>query len=285
MADKNLMYRKTIFKNIYNLSKLFDALMEYEECKCLLFNNLESDFKYFSYLKGLYKAHKFILNTDIKHYNPLVLNVLYNLTFNKNLDKELRINLIKFDNFNEDLVDSIINLIKYIHIEDDYERYIFSYIIIVYLIYCKINKLYRFSNSFFKKLYEVVNQTKNYDILKKHLQIEMEKEIFPDPNYFDNLKEIKPDEIKTFLKDNQELFKEKYKINNIYLYGSFIKGTYRIDSDIDIAGVFIEDISYEEKLECAQNIKRLIFKTFNRYGDFMEYSPLLLKNEIHKKIF
>lgn len=285
MADKNLMYRKTVFKNIYNLSKLFDELMEYEKCKYLIFNNLESDFKYFSYLKGLYKAHKFILNTDIKHYNPLVLNILYNLMFNKNLDKELRIDLIKFDNFNEDLVDNIINLIKYIHIQDDYERYIFSYVIIAYLIYCKINKLYRFSNSFFKKLYEVVNQTKNYDILKKHLQIEMEKEIFPDPNYFDNLKVINPDEIKTFLKDNQELFKEKYKITSIYLYGSFIKGTYRIDSDIDMAGVFIDDIGYEEKLKLVMQIKETILNRFNRYCDFMEYSTTLLKNEKHIKIY
>lgn len=285
MADKNLMYRKTIFKNIYNLSKLFDELMEYEKCKYLLFNNLESEFKYFSYLKGLYKAHKFIINTDITHYNPLVLNVLYNLTFNKNLDKELRINLIKFDNFNEVLVDNIINLIKAIHLNDDYERYIFSYIIITYLTCCKINKLYRFSNSFFKKLYEVVNQTKNYDILKKHLQIEMEKEIFPDPNYFDNLKEINPDEIKTFLKDNQELFKEKYKITSIYLYGSFIKGTYRIDSDIDIAGVFIDDIGYEEKLKLVMQIKESILNRFNRYCDFMEYSTTLLKNEKHIKIY
>ena len=94
MADKNLMYRKTIFKNIYNLSKLFDELMDYEKCKNALFNNKEADYKYFNYIKGLYKTHGFLLNTDIKHYNPLVINVLYNLAFAKNLDKSLKLSTI-----------------------------------------------------------------------------------------------------------------------------------------------------------------------------------------------
>ena len=285
MADKNLMYRKTILKSVYRSSKVFDDVMDYEKYKMAILNSYEDDYKYFHYLKGLHKCHQFLLNTSINKFNPLVLNILYNLIFNKNLDKENQINIIQAKIHNEDIIDNIIEVIKKIKLENKEDLYVFSYAIIVYMIYAKINKMYNLSNVFFKKLYEVITKTKDYLMLKEYLRIEMERDMFPSVEYFDNLREIKPEEIIDFLKDNQQLINEKHKIKSIYLYGSFIKNTYRIDSDIDIAGVFIEDISYEEKLECAKNIKQLILDTFNRHGDFMEYSTTLLKGEKHIKIF
>lgn len=285
MADKNLMYRKTILKSIYRSSKVFDDVMDYEKYKMAILNRTEEKHKYFHYLKGLYKCHQFLLNTSIEGYNPLVLNILYSLIFNKNLDKNNQLNILKVNLNKNDIVDDILQLIKTINLNNKQDLYVYSYIIIVYMIYTKIKKMYNLSNLFFKKLFEVITLTKDYQVLKKYLKIEMERDVFPSEEYFDNLREIKPEEIITFLKENQKLIEEQFKMTNIYLYGSFIKNTYRIDSDIDIAGVFIEDIGYEEKLECAQKIKEFILKHFNRYGDFMEYSITLLKSEKHIKIF
>ena len=84
MADKNLMYRKTMLKSIYRSSKVFDDVMDYEKYKLAILNHTEEKHKYFHYLKGLYKCHQFLLNTSIEGYNPLVLNILYSLIFNKN---------------------------------------------------------------------------------------------------------------------------------------------------------------------------------------------------------
>ena len=62
MADKYLMYRKTMLKNIYNSSKVFDEIMDYEEYKESFLNDLDCSYKYFSYLKGLKKCYLFLLN-------------------------------------------------------------------------------------------------------------------------------------------------------------------------------------------------------------------------------
>ena len=87
------MYRKTILKSIYRSSKVFDDVMDYEKYKMAILNRTEEKHKYFHYLKGLYKCHQFLLNTSIEGYNPLVLNILYSLIFNKNLDKNNQLNI------------------------------------------------------------------------------------------------------------------------------------------------------------------------------------------------
>ena len=88
-----------------------------------------------------------------------------------------------------------------------------------------------------------------------------------------------------FLLDKKEEILSKYKIESIYLYGSFIKNSQRIDSDIDIAGVFIDGLSYKEKVRLSESFKEYITKQFNRHADFMEYCYEILKTEKHKKIY
>ena len=53
MANKNLMYRKTILKTIYRFSKVFDEIMDYEEYKQVIIYDKKSDFKYIEYLLRL----------------------------------------------------------------------------------------------------------------------------------------------------------------------------------------------------------------------------------------
>ncbi|OGH99887.1 MAG: hypothetical protein A2Y25_09780 [Candidatus Melainabacteria bacterium GWF2_37_15] len=42
--------------------------------------------------------------------------------------------------------------------------------------------------------------------------------------------------------------KEREDFEGLYLYGSQAKGTQHEDSDIDIAGVFIQDVSYDREI-------------------------------------
>ena len=106
-----------------------------------------------------------------------------------------------------------------------------------------------------------------------------------DETYFENLVEVKPEEIKETLLKNQNMIKETFKIKKLYLYGSFSKDSYRIDSDIDIACIFEEDMSYQQKNELAYQFKQYILKTFKRYGDVMEYNEEILKGEYYIKLF
>ena len=120
--------------------------------------------------------------------------------------------------------------------------------------------------------------------MKNELNKELSKSILPDIHYYENLVDITKEEIINFLIENESLLKEKYDINNLYLYGSFVKGSQRIDSDIDIAIVFNQGLSFNDKSLIITKLKQFILTNFKRYGDFMEYNSSLL-NEKHKKIF
>ena len=134
-------------------------------------------------------------------------------------------------------------------------------------------------------MYEIITESLDFNKLEKLVIEEKEKQFEIDESYYDNLKEIQTNEIVNFLLDKKEEILSKYKIESNYLYGSFVKNSQRIDSDIDIAGVFIDGLSYKEKVRLSKSFKEYITKQFNRYTDFMEYCYEILKTEKHKKIY
>ena len=137
MKDKKIIYRKTMLKNIYNLSKLFDEVMDYETYKKCFINHLENDNKYYCYLKGLQNCYYYILLANEELDNSLVLSVLYSLLTNEN--KNFDFNECFVEN---DLMSSIINVLKRIDIEDNNLKYVYSFVALNYVIYKFKKKLY-----------------------------------------------------------------------------------------------------------------------------------------------
>ena len=284
MVNKNLMYRKTLLKTIYRFSKVLDEVMEYEDYKTMILNGKTYNNKYEKCLKSLFESFNFLIKNDNKTFNPLVIYLMYSQIFKEKSNKQIILSLYKSYIPKENVIDEIINVIKNIYLEDKYEKYVLGFIIINYIIYLKTSNFYNFSNKFFKHLYDILNVSLDYELLKNELNKELSKSILPDIHYYENLVDITKEEIINFLIENESLLKEKYDINNLYLYGSFVKGSQRIDSDIDIAIVFNQGLSFNDKSLIITKLKQFILTNFKRYGDFMEYNSSLL-NEKHKKIF
>lgn len=283
MASKSLIYRKTLLKSIYRFSKVFDEVMDYEDYKQVILQGKESDYKYINLLKGLYAAHLYVLYNNPTFIDPLTINILYNLLFNKNIEKEKQVKIYKMKKDN--LIENLKEVLEIVNIKDKTEKYAFSYILLDYLLYLKEKRFYNLGNVFFVKMYEIITESLDFNKLEKLVTEEKEKQFEIDESYYENLKEIKTNEIVNYLLENKEEILSKYKIESIYLYGSFIKNSQRIDSDIDIAGVFIDGLSYKEKVRLSESFKEYITKQFNRYTDFMEYCYEILKAEKHKKIY
>ena len=146
------------------------------------------------------------------------------------------------------------------------------------------NKIFKFSNRFFRKLFDCVQKDEYSTLQDIILEIE-NKNIYPDESYYQNLKMITKEEIINYLILNKELIRNKFQIKHLYLFGSFSKGTERIDSDIDLVVIFENGLMYEEKINHINIFKKEILKEFNRYGDITEYVHQLIKDEIHQKIY
>ena len=87
--------------------------------------------------------------------------------------------------------------------------------------------------------------------------------------------------VKTFVLD-EKLLKEKYKIKNLMIYGSFAKNNERIDSDIDLLVNINKDLLFEEREQIIKEIKEYYTKKFKRFVDVHEISEYLKDQFIHE---
>ena len=81
--------------------------------------------------------------------------------------------------------------------------------------------------------------------------------------------------IKKQFSNDKEWLKEKYKIKNIYLFGSYQKKMARIDSDIDLLIIFDEGNSYERKKEIIDELNEYYKNVFHRFIDIGQLSSLV----------
>ncbi len=276
--DKKFLFRKTILKNLYNFSKRLDSIMDYEEYKRVILYDEESNYKYIDLLKDIYLGHYLIIENE-KTESKIMISAFEELILKKdiNLHIDLEKDLYK-------VVEIIIKCIKDEEI-DITNRYALSYLLIVYVIYKKNKTMYRFSNRYLIKLCEVMKSKCSFEEVIIFLKEEIERGYYPDIEFYKKFKEIDKEEIISTFIENKEIINEKYSISHLYLYGSFIKGSERLDSDIDVAIIFNGNMSYKEKLKNVEFLKEFIKKTFNRYGDVMEYNISILKDEKVLKIY
>lgn len=274
-----LLYRKTFLKNIYCLSKMFDDVMEYEEYKNYYLHHKRNNYKYCHYLDKVRLCLEFILNLNSSIFDAKIVEYLIGIL----LDKV--VNLEKVFNYNEHrLYRNINEILCYLNSENIYDKYICLYVYIVYLMKTNHNKIFKFSNRFFRKLFNCVQKDEYSTLQEVILEVE-DKNIYPDESYYQNLKMITKEEILNYLILNKEMIRNKFKIKHLYLFGSFSKGTERIDSDIDLVAIFENGLTYKEKINYINNFKKEILKEFNRYGDITEYVYQLIKDEVHQKIY
>ena len=91
----------------------------------------------------------------------------------------------------------------------------------------------------------------------------------------DELKPLSLSKIKKQFSNDEEWLKDKYKIKNIYLFGSYAKDMARIDSDIDLLITFDEGNSYERKKEIIDELNEHYMNEFHRFIDFGQLSSLV----------
>ena len=91
----------------------------------------------------------------------------------------------------------------------------------------------------------------------------------------DELKPLSLNKIKKQFSNDKEWLKEKYKIKNIYLFGSYQKKMARIDSDIDLLIIFDEGNSYERKKEIIDELNEYYKNVFHRFIDIGQLSSLV----------
>lgn len=282
MAEKKLMYRKTMLKQIYRLSELFDETLKYDTYKDVILYDLKSDYKYVNYLKGIFNFYLYLLEGKSKQFELSDLEVLYKLVFNKKLSKKNLNGLLEIKSNDNILLKKLLLSIKE---GTKIETFICSYVMIAYWDYLINQKIFNYSPKFFRKLFEMINKSFDYESIITLIEEEKRTMLPCDEKYYDNLKDLSKKDIVDYLLKAKDEIKLKYKIGSLYLFGSFSKNKQRIDSDIDLIGCFSEYLNYSDKQYYVNEFKKYIKEIFSRRCDFGEYYHGVFKEEYYEKLY
>ncbi|MHC1610524.1 MAG: nucleotidyltransferase family protein [Candidatus Methanospirareceae archaeon] len=72
--------------------------------------------------------------------------------------------------------------------------------------------------------------------------------------------DVKIEEIKKVISNHKRELKEKYKVKEIGIFGSFVRGEAKEESDVDILVEFEEPIGFFKFLELEEYLSNLIGK-------------------------
>lgn len=117
--------------------------------------------------------------------------------------------------------------------------------------------------------------TSNYIELSNMIISLLTKENLQPLTYYRSLRKLSSYEIINYLRKNEALFRQKFHLKSLVLYGSFVKGSYRIDSDIDMLAYIDPDINYELKKKSVDDLKKEISNTFKRYCDVFDTKEII----------
>lgn len=91
------------------------------------------------------------------------------------------------------------------------------------------------------------------------------------PNsYVENLKPITIDSILKICKESKNYLQKECRIVRFYIYGSYAKNLQRFESDLDVAVIFKEDMSYQQKEEVRSRMRDYLFTKLARFIDISE---------------
>jgi len=103
---------------------------------------------------------------------------------------------------------------------------------------------------------------------------------FHNKNFYSQLYALSPDDITKILADDQDYLKNHYHFTSMSLFGSFLDGDYRIDSDIDLFVIVEQGLTYVQKETLVQEFKNHYQSIFHRYLDLKEE---FLEEKIERK--
>ena len=93
--------------------------------------------------------------------------------------------------------------------------------------------------------------------------------------YYQELKPITLKEVINIINDDKEVIDKVYYVTKILVFGSLSTKEMRYDSDIDIYVKFKEDLTYEEKEQLLDNLKRYLSVKLHRITDIHELPYLM----------
>lgn len=245
------------------------------------------------YIKSLYDGFMYLLtnykttitNTLLKKFLYIITNEIYDdyvlskiatryfeINELSGIEKAVKMNILVYKEFG-DMKDKL--LISYM---------VLSFILVKHNIPCIQITRKRIAD--YDELLISGDENKLYSFIYKMIT----EAKYMDKTYYSNLTPLTYDDIYLIIKQEQKCLVEKYKIVKVILYGSYVKGINRFDSDIDLLVEMQDDLTYAQRREYLTLAKTYLTEKFNRFVDIEEMTQLMSDNALiefskYKKVY
>ena len=286
--NKELVVRKRVVAIIEKTLRVFGFDFSHDRYKEVIY---EKDFpksEVEEKLKRYYDGFMFLLNNRKTQVSSEFISRFYYLIKCEELDKEKSM-FIASKYFYLNYLDEYLKALEFhlyvYQVLDNLEEYertlisimIFNYCLVRYEIPC-IHMVRKDIARYIK--YRDLYLIGKIDKLKAFMKKVILNAKFQDKDYTKKLKYITPYDIKKTILEEKERLKEEYGAISIMIFGSFLKGDYRIDSDIDLLVLMEEGIPLKKRREKIEGLSLYLEERFNRYVDIHEVFRYLTDNFI-----
>lgn len=296
---KETLVRK---RTVNFVEKIFDYLkydFRHDTLKGVLYSEDGYVTKLEMKFKMTYDSFLYLIFNRKNQLSVYILNTFFQILLNHKMDETLALKICNrfYFLYDETPIDKAILFSLFVYNELkmlDYEDLLI--ITLIMFNYCLVSsnipcvQFYKIDIKKYFDLLEEYNNTKKINKIYDFVVELFHKQTYQDKSHYKNNFELNIKDVFSFLYSNRNEIKDKYKINNIYLYGSFAKAKNRLDSDFDFIISFNLDLLVEEKDKVKLEFSQYIYSNFFRYCDIHELSNYmmdeeLIKNKKIKKIF
>lgn len=286
MNNQKKVYFKEIPSFITTISNHLGYQIQILQVKDMFSLNYDIYSKEEEKIKDYLDTYFFLLNNSCNAVNERIIKKSLFLLTNKRVNKEkVEKILTNFYSIEEEInISKIIklsfetsNLVK-----NKKDKYIYFLMLINYLLLHYNFKAIKYFSDDFSTLDEVINKYKENEkeLLETYITLKEAMSKNLDEDYYKNLRKVSLKDITSYLYENKEILQKKYQVESLAIFGSFVKGKERLDSDIDLIVRFEKFIPLLKRNRYKEEIQEMIYQKFNRFSDIHIESELINENNI-----
>ena len=298
IKGKELVVIKKVASIIEKVLRVFDLDFSHDRYKQIIYEQIELNTPLEEKLKSYYDGFMYLLHNKRTPITSSFLSKFYYLVTNRKLSENIGIKLASIYFYLNDLepVEKAIKFHMTFYKElkelEEYEKTLISLMIFNFILVREQIPIVQIVRKDLKKYLEYRKKFIEGDekTLNNFLNNILSKSKYQNKSYYKKLKELTLYDVEQCILNQKEKIKNEFKVSSIFIFGSFCKGNYRIDSDIDLLVCMNEGMSYKEKVNCIEGMNKYLMKELNRYIDICEISTrisddFLIETTKVKKVF
>lgn len=308
-----MIHERNIRKNNCKLFECFFKTTDIERfnhyyLKNLMYNEIKPKSITDCYIKQLYDAYNYLLVNSMSNLEERIIKrffyIFNEIELDRNIILDLQTNFLLIDeNPIEKSVSLLIDIIKIIdnlNISDNLKSFknligtlFMNYCFVHYNLFCVNPFSNKKSTEYFDNFINEYIKGNKVLLTEFILQLQLnqkEKKNKQKKEYYKNLIDLNLNDIYKQTNEIKDILVNEYKVNHLYIYGSFCDNNNRFDSDIDLLCEISDDLTYQEKLKTKEKLENYLFGVFKRFIDIhmmSKYitSQMIVSMENLKKIF